>query len=86
MFDLLCEGTDASKLAMGWREGIFLLRHGVGSRDHLIFRSGDPEVERLADRKPGLRQGNPASDSEKQAEQNAKSSFHNSSLRTKFQT
>jgi hypothetical protein len=48
VLDLLGEGTDAGKLTRGWRVGIFLRRHGVGSGNHPIFGVGDPEVERLS--------------------------------------
>src|ERR1039457_7219487 len=86
VLDLLGKRTDASKLTPGWREGIFSLGHGIGSGDDLLFSSGDPEVERLTDREVGLRQGNVAGNNEKQGTDNAKDSFHESSLRTSFVT
>jgi hypothetical protein len=50
VLDLLGKGTDAGKLTCGWRIGIFLHRHGIGSGNHPIFGVGDPEIERLTNR------------------------------------
>ena len=50
VLDLLGESAYACKLACGWRKRILLRGHGIGGGNDQIFRVGNPEVERLADR------------------------------------
>jgi hypothetical protein len=86
VFYLLGESTGAGKLTRGWRERISLFRHGIGGRGNFFLGVGYPEVERLADREPGLSQRKVTDCGEKQAQQNARDNLHDSSLKTKFST
>src|ERR1035438_841838 len=82
MFELLSEGADACKFALGGLERIFILGHGFGDGDNFMFCGRDPEVERFTDTERGLCQRHVAVEGEKQAGENASVNFHDSSLKT----
>jgi hypothetical protein len=83
---LLGENAGAGKLTRGWRAAIFLLRHGIGSEDHLFFSVANPGVERLTHSQFGLSQGGVADDCETQAQLNARDHFITVALKESFDT
>src|SRR5579864_6379552 len=57
MLYLLREASSSLESTGGWDKTIFLFRHGISRRNHLLFYFGNPYVEFFADtstlRRPG---------------------------------